>query len=53
VVTTVLKLLELDEMSENDGSGESGVCRIDLVVGEIVSRSDGNGPITVGYTPVQ
>lgn len=53
MVTTVLKLLRFEVNSSNDGRADSGVCRSDLVVGRMVSRSDGNGPVTVGYTPVQ
>ena len=48
-----MKLRVRDESISNDGRAESGVCVVDLVVGKTVCRSDGNGPVTVGYTPVQ
>lgn len=48
VVTIVLKLRAPDEKNWRDGSADTGVCRIDLVVGEMVCRSDGSGPVTVG-----
>jgi hypothetical protein len=53
VVTTVLKLLEPEDNIANDGSAEIGVCVVDRVVGTTFWRSDGIGPVTVGYTPVQ
>jgi hypothetical protein len=53
VVTTVLKRLDLEENISNEGKAESGVCRSVRVVNGMVSRSDGIGPVTVGYTPVQ
>ena len=53
VVTTVLKLLGREEKIENDGSAEIGVCVVDLVVGTTVWRSDGNGPVPIGFAPVQ
>jgi hypothetical protein len=54
VVTTVRNVLGLEEYSWKDGrdeiggSDERGVCRIDLVVGRMVCKSDGCGPVTVG-----
>jgi hypothetical protein len=55
VCTTVLKPRVRDENSWNDGSAEIGVCVVDLVVGTTVARSEseGIGPVTVGYMPVQ
>jgi hypothetical protein len=53
VVTTVLKVRVRDVNISKDGRAESGVCVVDLVVGTTVCRSDGGGPVTVGYTPVQ
>jgi hypothetical protein len=53
VVTTLLKYCVPDEKNSSDGSVEIGVNVVDLVVGEMVSRSDGRGPVTVGYCPVQ
>lgn len=53
MVTTVLKLRGLDENTWNEGSPEIGICVVDLVVGTIVARSEGIGPVTVGYMPVQ
>jgi hypothetical protein len=53
-----LKLRDLDEKTcsgGSDGKGRSadiGVSVVDLVVGGRASRSDGNGPVTVGYSPV-
>lgn len=48
-----MKLLRRDVKSSKDGRAESGVCRSVLVVRAMLWRSDGNGPVTVGYTPVQ
>jgi hypothetical protein len=53
VFTTVLKRLDLDEKISKEGRAESGVCRSVRIVNGMVCRSDGNGPVTVGYTPVQ
>ncbi|KAG9190385.1 hypothetical protein G6011_08473 [Alternaria panax] len=53
VVTTVLKRLDLDEKISKEGRAESGVCRSVRVVNGMVCSSDGNGPVTVGYSPVQ
>ena len=53
MVTTVLKLRLRDVNTSKDGSAESGVCVVDLVVGTTVCRSEGRGPVAVGYTPVQ
>lgn len=47
-VTIVVKLRVLDENISRDGSADASVCRADLVVGEIVCRSEGSGPVTVG-----
>jgi len=53
VVTTVLKRLDLDEKISKDGRAESGVWRSVRVVKDMLCRSDGSGPVTVGYIPVQ
>ena len=53
VVTTVLKRLDRDEKISKDGRTEIGVWRSVRVVKGIVCRSDGSGPVTVGYIPVQ
>ena len=53
VVTTVLKRLDRDEKISKDGRAEIGVWRSVSVVKGIVCRSDGSGPVTVGYIPVQ
>lgn len=53
VCTMVVKLLGAGANSSNEGSSDSGVCWTDLVVGGIVCRSKGSGPVTVGYVPVQ
>lgn len=52
LLTMVLKLLGVVN-SSNEGKSERGVWRIDLVVRGIVCRSEGSGPVTVGYVPVQ
>lgn len=52
LTTTVVKLPGVENIS-NEGRSDKGVCRIDLVVSGIVCRSDGSGPVTVGYVPVQ
>jgi hypothetical protein len=48
-----LKRLGLDEKIPKEGRAESGVCRSVRVVNGMLCSSDGNGPVTVGYTPVQ
>jgi len=48
-----LKLRRLEENSSKEGRADRGVFRSVLVVKARVWRSDGNGPVTVGYTPVQ
>lgn len=53
VLTMVLKLLGVDVNNSNEGSSDKEVCRIDCVVSGIVCKSDGSGPVTVGYVPVQ
>jgi len=53
VVTTVLKRLDRDEKISKDGRAEIGVWRSVRVVKGMVCRSDGSGPVTVGYIPVQ
>ena len=53
VVTTILKRLDRDEKISKDGRAEIGVWRSVRVVKGIFCRSDGSGPVTVGYIPVQ
>jgi len=53
VVTTLLKRLDRDEKISKDGRAEIGVWRSVRVVKGIFCRSDGSGPVTVGYIPVQ
>lgn len=53
VLTTVLKPLGIDANSWNEGSSDRGVCVVDRVVSGMVRRSDGSGPVMVGYVPVQ
>ena len=53
VVTTVLKRLDRDEKISKDGRAEIGVWRSVRVVKGMVCRSDGSGPVTVGYIPFQ
>jgi hypothetical protein len=53
VVTTVLKRLDLDKKISKEGRAESGVCRLVRVVNGTICRSNGSGPVTVGYSPVQ
>jgi len=48
-----LKRLDLDEKISKDGRAESGVWRSVRVVKDMLCRSDGSGPVTVGYIPVQ
>lgn len=48
-----MKRLDLDENISKEGRAESGVCRSVRVVNDMVSKSDGSGPVTVGYSPVQ
>jgi hypothetical protein len=48
-----LKRLDLDENISKEGTAESGVCRSVRVVNDMVCKSDGSGPVTVGYSPVQ
>jgi hypothetical protein len=48
-----LKRLDLDENISKEGRAESGVCRSVRVVNDMVCKSDGSGPVTVGYSPVQ
>jgi hypothetical protein len=48
-----LKRLDLDENTSKEGKAESGVCRSVRVVNGMVCKSDGSGPVTVGYSPVQ
>lgn len=53
VVMTVLRRLDAEENTSKEGRADMGVIGAVLVVGCTVARSDGNGPITVGYCPVQ
>ena len=48
-----MKRLDLDEKISKDGRAEIGVWRSVRVVEGIVCRSDGSGPVTVGWIPVQ
>jgi hypothetical protein len=48
-----LKRLDLDENTSKEGKAESAVCRSVRVVNGMVCKSDGSGPVTVGYSPVQ
>ena len=48
-----MKRLDRDEKISKDGRAEIGVWRSVRVVKGIVCRSDGSGPVTVGYIPVQ
>ena len=48
-----MKRLDLDEKISKDGRAEIGVWRSVRVVKGIVCRSDGSGPVTVGWIPVQ
>lgn len=50
----VLKVRDgLEDKVSNDGGAEIGLSVVDLIVGGIVWRSDGGGPVTVGNTPLQ
>lgn len=51
--TVVLVHLDCDEKRSKEGGSESGVCRAVRVVSGRVASSDGSGPVTVGYVPVQ
>ena len=48
-----MERLDLDENTSKEGRAESGVCRSVRVVNGMVCKSDGSGPVTVGYSPVQ
>ena len=48
-----MKRLDRDEKISKDGRAEIGVWRSVRVVKGIVCKSDGSGPVTVGYIPVQ
>lgn len=53
IVVTMVRKRGFEEAVEKSGGADIGVCTVDRVVGTTVWRSDGNGPVTVGYVPVQ